>query len=349
MGLVDRLRRRLRGGDSEGEAGEETSAIRGGVQRKLHARRPPNTAFRQQRLKAWQPLFNSLVVRLGLVIVGLLFIGIGVGLTVAHKMAHVVEIDYSECATAGSQYAKMPGKWVSGVAECEWYYDEGQCHLKFDSPFKGKTYLYYKLTNFYQNHRKYVDSFDWNQLRGEAVAAGDLNSKCGPLSTNAEGKPIYPCGLIANSMFNDTYASEGVEWDQSDIAWASDRSTYKASKYAPEDVVPPPNWAEQYPNGYTQESLEAVGTNQHLMVWMKTAALPKFVKLWGVAKEFGGDRELVVGDNFPTAGFGGRKGVIFTSGTKSVAGGAARSLGLAISFFVAGGVSALFGVLFTLA
>jgi hypothetical protein len=33
--------------------------------------------------------------------------------------------------------------------------------------FDGPLYLYYELTNFFQNHRRYYQSRDINQLRGE--------------------------------------------------------------------------------------------------------------------------------------------------------------------------------------
>lgn len=80
-------------------------------------------------------------------------------------------------------------------------------------------YMYYRLTNFYQNNRKYVKSFDLNQLKGSAIMdPNGLAPECDPLKNYPEdtfviqeGKNvtvpkgtgvIYPCGLIANSMFS---------------------------------------------------------------------------------------------------------------------------------------------------
>lgn len=66
-------------------------------------------------------------------------------------------------------------------------------------------FLYYKLTNFYQNHRRYVKSYEPNQLKGKYVSPSDLdNGDCKPLG-QINGKAVYPCGLIANSMFNGNY------------------------------------------------------------------------------------------------------------------------------------------------
>ena len=65
--------------------------------------------------------------------------------------------------------------------------------------------LYYKLTNYYQNHRRYVKSIDMNQLLGKYVAPSDLQSgNCKPLGRIGD-QGVYPCGLIANSMFNGMY------------------------------------------------------------------------------------------------------------------------------------------------
>jgi len=62
-------------------------------------------------------------------------------------------------------------------------------------------YVYYQLTNFYQNHRRYVKSRNDDQLRGERPS--DL-STCSPLES-WDNKPLNPCGLIANSFFNGSY------------------------------------------------------------------------------------------------------------------------------------------------
>ena len=82
-----------------------------------------------------------------------------------------------------------------------------QCIIQFDVPYEldHTVLLYYKLTNFFQNHRRYVKSIDMNQLKGQYVSPGSLNSgDCKPITT-LDGKAVYPCGLIANSLFNGGY------------------------------------------------------------------------------------------------------------------------------------------------
>lgn len=81
---------------------------------------------------------------------------------------------------------------------------ELQCILQFTVPrdLEPSVFMYYKLTNFYQNHRRYVKSLNSDQLKGDYVSPSDLdNSDCKPLGTR-NGTAIYPCGLIANSFFN---------------------------------------------------------------------------------------------------------------------------------------------------
>ena len=93
-------------------------------------------------------------------------------------------------------------------------------------------YVYYQLDNFYQNHRRYVKSRSDAQLRGETVVSSDLED-CAPLTViTLEGettaRSLSPCGLIANSLFNDTIAltavPTGVSMTQSGIAWKSGAS-----------------------------------------------------------------------------------------------------------------------------
>lgn len=79
-----------------------------------------------------------------------------------------------------------------------------QCYIQFDIPvdLDPTVLFYYKLSNFYQNHRRYVKSLDSDQLKGKHVSASSIKGgDCKPLDVVGD-KAIYPCGLIANSYFN---------------------------------------------------------------------------------------------------------------------------------------------------
>lgn len=174
------------------------------------------------------------------------------------------------------------------------------CTLEFSIPedMGPPVLFYYHLTAFFQNHRRYVNSFLDKQLRGDAVDGSTINgSSCDPLtfdlSTNINPRPIYPCGLIANSMFNDTFSNpvmlntqsgDNKTYEMSNnsgIAWSSDTALYGKTKYNLSQIVPPPNWHERYPNGYTPSNPPPdLASWQAFMVWMRTAGLPDFSKLY---------------------------------------------------------------------
>lgn len=153
--------------------------------------------------------------------------------------------------------------------------------------------MYYRLTNFYQNHRRYVQSLDLNQLKGDAVSYNTIKGgTCDPLAVNTTAQKVYyPCGLIANSFFNDTIgrpqildpnASENekqyYEMTTKGIAWDSDKELIKNTKYNMDDVLPPPNWVWASENGVYKEDPK-LHENEAFMVWMRTAGLPSFSKL----------------------------------------------------------------------
>lgn len=90
---------------------------------------------------------------------------------------------------------------------------QSQCVIQFDVPadLDPSILLYYKLTNFYQNHRRYVDSLDADQLKGKYRTADNLrDSACKPVAVEGDQPEdqlvIYPCGLIANSLFNGDHS-----------------------------------------------------------------------------------------------------------------------------------------------
>jgi len=170
------------------------------------------------------------------------------------------------------------------------------CNLSFDIPdeLPAPVFMYYRLTNFYQNHRRYVQSLDLNQLKGDAVPYGTINGgTCDPLAVNSTAKKVYyPCGLIANSMFNDSIGNPQFNSDRGSadgsatyynmtkkgIAWQSDKELIKKTKYTSDQVLPPQNWGWAVKDGVYTE-LHNLHENEDFLVWMRTAGLPSFSKL----------------------------------------------------------------------
>ena len=79
-------------------------------------------------------------------------------------------------------------------------------------------YFYYELSNYFQNHRVYLESRDDDQLYGIYKTIDQLGS-CTPIMQNSQvqtpltnywnsnmilspNDPATPCGLIAQTLFN---------------------------------------------------------------------------------------------------------------------------------------------------
>ncbi|KAF9882061.1 LEM3 family/CDC50 family protein [Colletotrichum karsti] len=349
---------------------------------KKKSRRPANTAFRQQRLKAWQPILTPKTVLPLFFTIGIIFAPIGGLLLYASAKVQEIRIEYTDCISQAKETPSvMDSKYISTAFKSNdqtknalWSvtdvnvttsggitYPTKQCTIQFTIPenMGPPVLFYYHLTNFYQNHRRYVASFSDKQLKGDALDAGKIgSSNCDPLRTetvNGTVKPIYPCGLIANSMFNDTFTSPRLLQDDiiyemsnnSGIAWDSDASLYGKTEYKPSDVVPPPNWRVQYPS-YTEDNPPPnLAQWQAFQVWMRTAGLPSFSKLYqrnDVEAMKEGTYEVNITDNFPTTEYKGTKSIVLS--TRTIMGG--RNPFLGIAYIVVGGICILLGAVFTI-
>lgn len=209
-------------------------------------------------------------------------------------------------------------------------------------------YLYYQLDNFYQNHRTYVKSVNYDQLGGDDIAVGSLDD-CDPIKTNSQlgfansygGTPLVmdaaanPCGLIARSFFNDTYAvsiaspATAIGIDETDIAWDSDED----NKFSKPDNAANIQWIDP--------------TNEHFIVWMRTAGMPNFRKLWGrIHIDLQPDTySLVVANNYDVSAFDGEKK--FVMSTTNAFGG--KNYFLAICYIVVGSLCFVFAAIFAIA
>ncbi|KAF2836914.1 Lem3/Cdc50 [Patellaria atrata CBS 101060] len=353
-------------------------------EKKTKSRRPANTAFRQQRLKAWQPILTPKTVLPLFFIVGIIFAPIGGLLIWASSQVEEISIDYSDChkLEANGTAEDIPGSkvdsyfkksnYTGGIAPT-WQRNESfelvdsgariwtnTCTLMFDIPndIGPPVLFYYRLTNFYQNHRRYVKSVDPDQMMGKHRSNDSIRSSdCDPLRVDDEsGKAYYPCGLIANSMFNDTFGPTLVKQNDDEsytminkgIAWDSDRELFKKTEYTIHDVVPPPNWRDRYPGGvYSEEHpIPNLHENEPFQVWMRTAGLPTFSKLAmrnNSHSMTAGRYRLVIRDYFPVTEYGGTKSIFIS--TRTVMGGKNPSLGIA--YVVVGGFCVLMGAVFT--
>lgn len=294
-------------------------------------------------------------------------------------------IDYTECSKATDSLQIIPDKFVSTAFKTpltdrdapRWSLTNtttknlvGQdmnttiCTLQFTLPsdLNPPVLFYYRLTNFYQNHRRYVKSLDESQLAGNVRTKSQLDStgECSPLIANEDGKPYYPCGLIANSMFNDTFTSpvllnvaggsgssnKTYVMTTDGIAWGSDRKRYGKTQYTPDQVVPPPNWVDHYGENYTVDTMPDLTNWGEFHVWMRTAGLPMFSKLARRNDKdvmTAGTYQVHITYNFKVMEYAGTKSMVIS--TSTVMGGKNPFLGIA--YIVVSGLCVLLGALFT--
>lgn len=191
------------------------------------------------------------------------------------------------------------------------------------------------------------------QLMGDEITEKQADKDCEPIVRNQDiGKPLLaydgtttldplavaiPCGLIAKSVFTDRYQistasnfaqGSDVTIDSSDIAWRSDTEF----KFKNQEG----NWQEK-------QWLDI--TDQHFIVWMRTAGLPNFRKLYGKIQDgLEGDTTYYVRitNTYDVSGFDGSK--TFVLSTTNALGG--QNYFLAIAYMVVGALCLVLAMIF---
>ncbi|CAN0911512.1 Putative ALA-interacting subunit 2 [Linum grandiflorum] len=265
-------------------------------------RRKAFQQFTQQTLPACKPVLTPAWVMTSFLLLGLAFVPVGfVTLRTSRSVVEIVERYDADCVPEAYKGNKMSYITDSSIPK--------NCSrlLKVHKYMKAPIYVYYQLDNYYQNHRRYVKSRSDKQLL-HGLRTNDT-SACSP-EKSAGGRTIVPCGLIAWSLFNDTYTFSREESklrvNRKNIAWSSDRD-HKFGK--------------------------DLSDQEDLIVWMRTAALPSFRKLYGRIEEDLDVDDVITVDlmnNYNTYSFGGKKKLVLS--TSSWLGGRNDFMGFAFMF-----------------
>jgi hypothetical protein len=315
---------------------------------------PPTGNFSQQRLTSVLPSLTERMSLFLLIVIAAFFIPGGRSIMQLQDGVYEQQIRYdgegadpdlSECYITEANEGKT-------------------CTVTFtlDEDVDGPLYVFYGLRNFYSNHQRYVKSRSDYQLSGSNLGYSAVELDCDPLvriGTNDNGDEILlnPCGLIANSYFNDVISLDtnvtsvsgiSVSLDEGGIALSTDEQKFSQvegyNQYGPLAAgqsceVDYPGTSSTTSNGdtycfsypdddtvqYLYESYPGVispldgVTDEHFIVWMRTAGLPSFRNLYGKigsnSKSFksGDTFSFQVIANFDVSSFTGSKSIIISS------------------------------------
>lgn len=290
---------------------------------KKSSKKPKYSRFTQQELPACKPILTPGWVIVAFIAVSCVFIPIGItSLNASQDVTEIVfryDMDCVPPAYSGNLIAFIQNSNTNK-----------SCTKVLSVPkrMKAPVYIYYQLEDYYQNHRRYVKSRSDKQLRKKG-GENDTNT-CTPEGKLGDDKtPIVPCGLIAWSLFNDTYkfsVNDGsIPVNKKGIAWDSDVKHKFGS-----DVYPKNFQTQGLIGGGKLNNSIPLSEQEDLIVWMRTAALPNFRKLYGKIEtnlEVNHNISVVIENNYNTYAFGGTKKLVLS--TASWIGGKNDFLGIA--------------------
>ena len=282
----------------------------------------------------WRPVPSILSTTLCFTITGVIFLVMGIVLLLYSNKVKEFEIRYDNIPECEAALQNATNK------QC-------QIPIKLTEDFKGPVMVYYQLNNFYQNHRRYLKSKSVSQLKGELKTVNEIKDECEPVIRNSDlwkttsfsntpldpDAPANPCGLIARSLFNDSYLltsdEDGmfvIDINPKNIAWNSDRK----GRYRRPENAEKLQWTDV--------------EDERFMVWMRPAGLPDFRKLWGRIEQdlVSGIYYLQITNNYHVKSFNGKKSFVLS--TVNTFGG--NNTFLAIMYLAVGGVSVCAGVAF---
>eukprot|EP00262_Sarcandra_glabra_P016985 TRINITY_DN5676_c0_g1_i1.p1 TRINITY_DN5676_c0_g1~~TRINITY_DN5676_c0_g1_i1.p1 ORF type:complete len:350 (+),score=61.91 TRINITY_DN5676_c0_g1_i1:234-1283(+) len=287
-----------------------------------NSNKPKYSRFTQQELPACKPILTPQWVISAFVLVGVIFIPIGIASLVASRdVVEIVDRYDTDCIPENLRDDKL------AYIQNETQNKTCTRMLRVPKRMEQPIYVYYQLDDFYQNHRRYVKSRNDDQLRDKNKA--NSTDGCDPEETTSDGSPIVPCGLIAWSLFNDTYSftinNQALTVNKKNISWKSDRE-----KKFGDDVFPKNSQNRTLIGGARLNESIPLSEQEDLIVWMRTAALPTFRKLYGKIEVDLQENDVitvVLENNYNTYSFSGKKKLVLS--TTSWLGGKNDFLGIA--------------------
>eukprot|EP00890_Picochlorum_soloecismus_P006540 jgi/Picsp_1/710/NSC_04199-R1_ala-interacting subunit 3-like len=183
--------------------------------------------FTYQQLRGWKPILSANEAVMFFSVAGTILLALGIPILVASLNVVEYQIRYDDAGQLAPLSNEDRAQQVTQG-------DGVTYQLKFtvDKEMKSPIYVGFVLDVFYQNYRRYVRSYDPQQMHDGDIFPGV--SACNPFlyegfdenSSLPESGAILPCGQISHSNFNDSFligsVAGDIPIDSSDIAWQSD-------------------------------------------------------------------------------------------------------------------------------
>ena len=273
-----------------------------------------NSPFKQQKVSACKPFLTPFFAGLIYLVLAIISLVIGILYQMSSSDLFELVLDYTDLPLGGT----------------------GKINFTIEKEINGNLYLYYEIDKLYQNQFEYISSKSMKQLKGEKRSEIDI-SACEPREKQGN-LPYAPCGSIASSVFNDSFAfEESISIDETGLSL-----DYYQKHFKP---LNPEEWNSTSAILVLDETLFPGNvTNEHFQAWMQPSPIGRVRKPWGkiLTPLSAGTYHILIENNYPVVSFDGRKKVIISEvswfGTKNGFFG--------IFFLVVGGLSILTSVIF---
>ncbi|XP_073295263.1 ALA-interacting subunit 3-like [Primulina huaijiensis] len=280
------------------------------------SKKPRYSRFTQQELPACKPILTPGLVISTFIFIGITFIPIGLSsLSASDAVVEIVHRYDEVCISSNANDDEAAHFARIGYIQDDRTNKTCTRTLNVPKKMKQPIFVYYQLDDFYQNHRRYVKSRSDEQYKSPENE--QKTKTCEPEAFNDDRKPIVPCGLVAWSLFNDTYTisinGNTIPINKKDIAWRSDRTHKFGSNVYPKNFQ-----TRGLIGGAKLNESIPLSEQEDLLVWMRTAALPNFRKLYGRIEtdlEANDKITVVIQNNYNTYSFDGKKNLVISTTT----------------------------------
>jgi hypothetical protein len=316
---------------------------------------PPPGKFYQQMTNAWRPVFTPRVLKLQFGVSAFVLLIVGIVTLAASNDLVEVEKRYDDVCALGNASCDVSIEIPEEIKGPVYLYYKLTTFHQNHRQYVGSRDDYQMFGSEKRDKAKIEDKckYKYKQMActdatkaTEALCTGswDHDGDGGTAAVARAWIEKYrsPCGLIAASLPTDkfTVQTTGLTMKEKGIAWPSDDDRFNppacksagtcASKIGYQSMY----LDEMYPtmadgSAGSGWDLAAEGVeNEHFQVWMKTAALASFRKLYGIidADVPKGTLTVRVDNNFDVSAFGGTKSIVV--GNTSWIGGKNGRLGL---------------------